>query len=78
MPLEEHGFPHFLLLEPSAWPAAANGSTVIWVRWRPDEDAFQKERFRREPSLLYFPCSLSVTRSVLVPRPAARRCSASP
>ena len=31
----------------------------------------------RAPFLQFFPCSPSVTRSVLVPRPAARRCSAS-
>ena len=29
------------------------------------------ERFHKEPSLPYFPCSPSVTRSVLFPRPAA-------
>ncbi len=37
-----------------------------------------EKSFRRVPSLPYFPSSPSVTRSVLIPRPAARRVSASP
>jgi hypothetical protein len=71
-------FSYSLLSQPDAWQTTTKDSIVVWLRWRPYRDTLQKERFRREPSLPYFPCSPSVTRSVLVPRPAARRCSASP
>ena len=48
---------------------------VAWARL--SCRALQTERFHRAPSLPDCPCSPSVTRSVLFPRPAARRRSAS-
>jgi hypothetical protein len=78
MPLEEHGSSTLCLSSRTRGRRQRMVPPLLCGGWRPDGDAFQKKHSRREPSLLYFPCSLSVTRSVLVPRPAARRCSASP
>jgi len=63
-------------------PVADSGQlrnqTCCQVAWaRLSSRALQTERFQRAPSLPDCPCSPSVTRSVLLPRPAARRRSAS-
>jgi hypothetical protein len=67
-----------LLFEPGARRANNPRSNAI-VRLQPHPLYRQplNRRSSRAPTLPYFPCLPSVTRSVLVPRPAARRGSAS-
>jgi hypothetical protein len=68
---------HSLLMQPDTW------RTTEQVRALPGCDGVliyrcpSVGRFHRAPILPYFPCLPSVTRSVLIPRPSARRCSAS-
>ncbi len=69
---------HSLLLQPDdAAERRATGPLVCAMHRHPCIDALQTKCFHRAPSLPDFPCSPSVTRSVLIPRPAARRGSAS-
>ncbi len=63
--------PHSLLLQPQARQATANGSIAARSQRRPFWRCPSTESFHRAPILPYFPCSPSVTRSVLVPRPSA-------
>jgi hypothetical protein len=57
-----------LLMQPGAWRATANDSIATRLQRRPFGDGLSAKSFHRAPSLPYFPCSPSVTRSVLVPR----------
>ena len=60
------------LLQPETWQTTGHGSILCLVAIGVLlAGALQTDRFRRAPSLPYFPCSPSVTRSVLFPRPAA-------
>jgi hypothetical protein len=64
---------HSLLLQPDL-TESRHGTAAVWVHRRPERDGSLQTgvSVKRHPSS-YFPCSPSVTRSVLVPRPAARR-----
>src|SRR5580698_5729379 len=70
-------FTHSLPLQPDLTASRPGTATVGCDRHPGRDESLQKGCFRRVPFLLYFPCSPSVTRSVLIPRPAARRVSAS-
>jgi hypothetical protein len=66
----------------SAFAAGSMANDRLWFHCRAVASASLYGRpsdkcFHKAPILPYFPCSPSVTRSVLIPRPAARRGSAS-
>ena len=70
-------FTHFLLLQPEAWLVTGYGSTAAWLHRHPFICAFQigvsiERQFSR-----IFPAHPRSLASVLIPRPAARRVSAS-
>jgi hypothetical protein len=68
---------HSLLLQPEASRTTCYGSPAVWLYRHPLYRRPSDKCFHRAPILPYFPCSPSVTRSMLYPRPAARRVSAS-
>lgn len=70
-------FTHSLLLRPDL-AARRPGSSAVRLHRRPERDgSLQTGVSVKRHRSSYFPCSPSVTRSVLIPRPAARRVSAS-
>ena len=68
---------HSLLLQSEAWPRNSSRSAAARLRSASLYGRAANTCFHRAPILPYFPCFPSVTRSVLIPRPAARRVSAS-
>jgi hypothetical protein len=70
-------FARFLLLEPEAWQATGHGSTAVRLYRHPYIRAFQIDVFIERQFSRIFPAPPRSLASVLIPRPAARRVSAS-
>ncbi len=69
---------HSLLLQPEAWQASSYGSTAVRVRRRPYKDALRTSVSIERQFSRIFPAYSRSLALVLIPRPAARRVSASP
>jgi hypothetical protein len=71
-------FAHSLLSRPDL-VAGGHKTAAVWLHRRSGRHGDSSDGcFRKAPFLPYFPSFPSVTRSVLIPRPSARRVSASP
>jgi hypothetical protein len=71
-------FPHSLLLQPEPWQATASGSTAVRLHRCPERHRVLQTgvSIKRHLSCI-FPAHPRSLASALVPRPSARRCSAS-
>jgi len=70
-------FTHSLLLQPGARQATGYGSTAVWFDRHPYIGALQTGVSIERQFSRIFPAHPRSLASVLIPRPAARRCSAS-
>ncbi len=67
----------YLLLQPEAWQATGYGSTAVWLHRHPYIGALQTGISIERQFSRIFPAHPRSLASVLIPRPAARRVSAS-
>jgi hypothetical protein len=65
------------LLQPEAWQTTGYGSTAVWSHRHPYIGAFQTSVYLERQFSRIFPAHPRSLASVLIPRPAARRVSAS-
>jgi hypothetical protein len=66
-----------LLLQPETWQTTGHGSTAVWLHRHPYIGALQTGVYLERQFSRIFPAHPRSLASVLIPRPAARRVSAS-